>query len=48
MVDEKELSRLKNLARNMRKDALDMALAAGNEASHFGAGCSIMGILLIF
>ncbi len=47
MVDEKELSRLKNLARNMRKDALDMALAAGNEASHFGAGCSIIDILAV-
>lgn len=47
MVDDKEITRLKNLARNMRKDALDMALAAGNEASHFGAGFSIIDILAV-
>ncbi len=46
-MDDKEITRLKNLVRNMRKDALDMASAAGNEASHFGARFSIIDILAV-
>lgn len=44
MKNSKTIEKCTLMARNMRKTALDMALAAGRNASHFGAGMSIIDI----
>ncbi|MCM1185089.1 MAG: transketolase [Lachnoclostridium sp.] len=45
MVYDKEKS--EEFAYHMRRDALDMSLAAGQHAVHFGAGMSIIDILAV-
>lgn len=44
---EEQLVRTREYAHNMRKHALQMAFAAGNHASHFGAGMSMIDILAV-
>ena len=36
--------KIKTMARNMRKNILDMSLEAGSQSSHFGGGLSITDI----
>jgi len=44
-MDEILVRRIKSTARNIRKKCLDVALAAGAHATHFGGGMSIVDIL---
>ena len=49
MIDSSSINvkRLQEMARRMRLDALDMALAAGNTGSHLGGGLSCIEILAV-
>ena len=40
-----DLEKIKKFAKNMRKDILDMSLAAGAKSSHFGGALSIVEIV---
>ena len=41
---DKNIKKIKDMAKRMRKKALDMALTAGASSSHFGGGLSIVDI----
>jgi len=41
---EQVIQKIEKISQNMRKNALDMALAAGANSSHFGSGLSIIEI----
>ncbi len=42
---EQIIQKIEQMSRRMRKNALDMALAAGENSSHFGSGFSIIEII---
>ena len=45
MSEKNSVEKIKNFAKNMRKNILEMALTAGANSSHFGGALSIVEIV---